>query len=147
MTTKTEPARRADYAWFIRIPTRWMDNDVYAHVNNVQYYSYFDTAVNAHLIEKDLLDYERGQTVCLVVETSCLYRKPISFPDIVSVGLRVDRLGGSSVVYGLGAFCGEDDDAAAECRYVHVHVDKTSRRPTPFNAEWRTTLAPLIVEA
>lgn len=144
---KTAPARRGDFLWFTQLQTRWMDNDVYGHVNNVQYYSYFDTAVNARLIEQGLLDFRSGTTVCLVVETSCVYRKALAFPETLDIGLRVDRLGGSSVTYGLAVFRAGEDDAAAECRYVHVHVDGETHRPVPFDDRWRAAFAPVIANA
>lgn len=144
---KPPPAQRSDFLWFRGVPTRWMDNDVYGHVNNVHYYSYFDTAVNARLIAAGVLDLAGGETVCLVAETACVYRKALGFPDIVTVGLRVDRLGTSSVTYGLAAFRNDDADAAAECRYVHVHVRRADHRPVPFTPAWRAALEPLVAAA
>src|SRR5690242_14715691 len=100
--SKTTPHLRPAYRHFLAIPTRWMDNDVYRHVNNVVYYSYFDTAVNHYLIEQDVLDIEHSPVIGLVVETACQYFAPIAFPDIVNVGLRVGKLGTSSVRYEIG---------------------------------------------
>jgi acyl-CoA thioester hydrolase len=137
--------RRADYRHFLAIPTRWMDNDVYGHVNNVVYYSYFDTVVNRYVIEAGALDIERSPVIGLVVETSCRYAKPIAFPDLVTAGLRVARLGASSVRYEIGLFRGDEEEAAAEGHFVHVYVDRASRRPAPVPEAVRGALAPLLV--
>jgi acyl-CoA thioester hydrolase len=111
--SKPTPNLRAAYRHFQRIPTRWMDNDVYGHVNNVVYYSYFDTVVNQYLIEQGALDIERSEVVGLVVETNCQYFAPITFPDRVDTGLRVARLGNSSVRYEIGIFRNDEDFASA----------------------------------
>ncbi|WP_157268062.1 acyl-CoA thioesterase [Azohydromonas aeria] len=131
--------RDAYRAW-CDITTRWMDNDVYAHVNNVVYYSWFDTAVNGHLIEQGVLDYAAGQTVGLVVETGCRYFAPIAFPDRVRAGLRVAHLGNSSVRYEVGLFRNEDAEAAAQGHFVHVYVDRVTRRPVPLPDALRAVL-------
>jgi acyl-CoA thioester hydrolase len=144
---RPSPARRSKYALFVPIQTRWMDNDVYGHVNNVVYYSYFDTVVNRYLIEADALDIANGPVIGLVVETSCRYRAPISFPEAVTAGLRVARLGGSSVRYEIGLFREGEDEAAAEGHFVHVYVDRATRRPTPLPDALRTALTPLVNEA
>lgn len=141
---RAEPPSRADYAAFRQITTRWMDNDVYAHVNNVVYYSFFDTVVNGHLIEAGVLDFERGETIGLVVETRCAYFAPIAFPDLVTGGLRVERIGTSSVTYGVGIFRGNDDRAAAAGNFVHVYVDKETRRPVPVPPSLRTVLEAVL---
>jgi acyl-CoA thioester hydrolase len=145
--TKKTFGSRAGYPHFLTITTRWMDNDVYGHVNNVVYYSFFDTVVNRYLIEGGFLDLEASGVVGLVVETGCRYAKPIAFPDAVTAGLRVARLGTTSVRYEVGLFRGGDDDAAAEGHFVHVYVDRASRRPTPLPEALRMLLAPLIVTA
>jgi acyl-CoA thioester hydrolase len=131
--------RDAYRAW-CDITTRWMDNDVYAHVNNVVYYSWFDTAVNGHLIEQGVLDYAAGQTVGLVVETGCRYFAPIAFPDRVRAGLRVAHLGHSSVRYEVELFRNDDDAAAAQGHFVHVYVDRATRRPVPLPDALRAVL-------
>jgi acyl-CoA thioester hydrolase len=136
--------RRAGFAHFIAIPTRWMDNDTYGHVNNVTYYSYFDTAVNEHLIRAGGLDIREAKVVGIVVETSCRFHRSLSFPDVVDAGLRVDRLGSSSVVYAIGLFRQGDADIAASGRFVHVWVDRATQRPTPVPARIRAALAPLV---
>jgi acyl-CoA thioester hydrolase len=139
--SKPPPEPRAAYRHFQRIPTRWMDNDVYGHVNNVQYYSYFDTVVNQYLIEQGVLDIERSAVVGLVVETGCQYFTPIAFPDVVDAGLRVARLGNSSVRYEVGIFRNQEAATAAQGHFVHVYVDRASRRPVPLPAELRDALA------
>ena len=131
---------RSAYRHFQRIPTRWMDNDVYGHVNNVVYYSYFDTVVNQYLIEQGVLDIERSAVVGLVVETQCRYFTPVTFPDLVHAGLRVAKLGNSSVRYEIGLFRNNEDSAAAQGHFVHVYVDRGSRRPVELPAEMRAVL-------
>lgn len=120
---------RDHYRAFRPITTRWMDNDVYGHVNNVVYYSWFDTAVNAHLIEQGALDTERGETIGLVVETQCNYFAPLSFPQTIEAGIRVVRVGQSSVRYEVGLFAQGEPTAAACGHFVHVYVDRDQRRP------------------
>jgi len=139
--------RRASYRSFLAIPTRWMDNDSYGHVNNVTYYSYFDTAVNEHLIRVGGLDIEGATTIGLVVETSCRFHKPLTFPDVVEAGLRVAKLGNSSVTYEIGLFREGDDEPAASGHFVHVWVDRASRRPTAVPPPVRAALQPLVVSA
>ena len=136
---------RASYRCFLAIPTRWMDNDTYGHVNNVSFYSYFDTAVNEHLIRAGGLDIRAGPEIGLVVETSCRFLKPLSFPDVVDAGMRVSKLGNSSVTYEIGLFLQGDDEPAATGRFVHVWVDRTSRRPISVPSAIRSALAPLVV--
>jgi acyl-CoA thioester hydrolase len=137
--------RRGSYRCFLSIPTRWMDNDVYGHVNNVVYFSYFDTAVNEHLIRAGGLDIRAGPAMGLVVETACRYHKSLSFPDVVDAGLRVTRLGNSSVHYEIGLFRAGEDEPAATGHFVHVWVDRAERRPTRVPAEIRAALAALLV--
>ncbi len=141
---RTPPGTCAAYRHFRDIPTRWMDNDVYGHVNNVVYYSFFDTVVNAYLVEAGLLDIERSPVIGLVVETACRYFKPVSFPGRIAAGLRVDRIGTSSVRYAVGIFREGEDDAAAEGHFVHVYVDRATRRATPLAPEMREGLSRLI---
>jgi acyl-CoA thioester hydrolase len=135
---------RNSYRSFLAIPTRWMDNDAYGHVNNVVYYSYFDTVVNEHLVREGGLDIERSPAVGVVVETRCRFHKSLSFPDVVDAGLRVTKLGNSSVTYEIGLFRHGDDDAAATGQFVHVWVDRTTRRPTPVPPRIRTALGALM---
>jgi acyl-CoA thioester hydrolase len=137
---KPTPEARAGYRHFQRIPTRWMDNDVYGHVNNVVYYSYFDTVVNQYLIERAALDIERSQVIGLVVETRCQYLAPITFPDVVHAGLRVAKLGTSSVRYEIGLFRNEEDAACAQGHFIHVYVDRATRRPAALPQAMRAAL-------
>ncbi len=144
-----DPSRgtRADYAHMRTITTRWMDNDVYGHVNNVVYYSFFDTAVNATLIEAGVLDPVRSPVIGLVVETGCRYAAALSFPGDVEAGIRVARLGTSSVRYEVGLFGAGEEFAAAEGFFVHVYVDRETRRPTGLPAKLRGFLERLLKEA
>ena len=136
-----EPLRGRDaYRVWREIGTRWADNDAYSHVNNTVYYEWFDTAVNAWLIESGMLDVGGGDPIGLVVETGCRYRRPLAFPEPVEVGMAVERVGGSSVRYRLGVFARGSEDAAAEGRFVHVYVRRESRRPVPLPEEWRQKL-------
>ena len=138
---------RDRYRYFLAIPTRWMDNDSYGHINNVTYYSYFDTAVNEHLINAGGLDIRNGPVVGFVVETSCRFHRPLSFPETVDVGLRVTRLGTSSVIYEIGLFARGSDEPAATGRFVHVWVDRETERPAALPPRIRAVLAPLVVAA
>jgi len=140
------PLARAAYPHILAIPTRWMDNDSYGHVNNVTYYSYFDTAVNEHLIRAGGLDIRAGPAVGLVVETRCRFHQSLTFPEIVDVGLRVARLGTSAVTYHIGIFHRGDDAPAATGLFVHVWVDRATQRPLPVPPRIRAALAPLVVE-
>ncbi|KPU96535.1 thioesterase [Variovorax paradoxus] len=126
---KPVPQPRASYPVFRSIPTRWMDNDMYGHVNNVVYYSWFDTAVNALLIERGALDIHQGSTIGFVVETQCNYFAPLAFPQTVEAGIRVAQAGRSSVRYEVGLFAQGVDTAAAQGHFVHVYVDRTTQRP------------------
>lgn len=131
---------RSDYRAWRTIPTRWADNDAYGHVNNVVFYAWFDTAVNAWLVEAGLLDIEKGNPIGLVVETRCSYFAPLSFPELVDVGIAVDRLGGSSITYRIGIFAEGSDSAAAQGEFTHVYVDRSSRKPGPLPSAWRAKL-------
>jgi acyl-CoA thioester hydrolase len=135
---------RADYRAFRRITTRWMDNDSYGHVNNVVYYSYFDTAVNGYLIEAAGTDIRRLAAIGIVAETSCRFLAELSFPEPVDAGLRLEKLGNSSVVYRIGLFSAAREEAAALGRFVHVYVDAATRSVVPVPALIRAALAPLM---
>ena len=137
---------RDDFAYRMPIATRWMDNDVYGHVNNVVYYSYFDTVVNEYLIRTGVLDIEKSQVIGLVVETQCRYFAPITFPDEVHAGLRVARLGRSSVRYEIGLFKNEDVSAAAQGHFVHVYVEREGRKATALPHEMRAALERILVD-
>jgi acyl-CoA thioester hydrolase len=130
--SKPEALPRSAYRAFRSITTRWMDNDAYGHVNNVVYYSWFDTAVNAHLIEQGVLDIHKGETIGLVVETHCNYFAPLAFPQTVEAGIRVAHRGTSSVRYEVGLFAEGEPLTAARGHFVHVYVNKESRRPQPL---------------
>ena len=143
--SKPTPNHRDAYPYFQPIPTRWMDNDVYGHVNNVVYYSYFDTVVNQYLIQQGALDIENSQVVGLVVETGCQYFASIAFPDVVTAGLRVSKVGNSSVRYEIGIFRNAEPSASAQGFFIHVYVDRTTRRPAPLPAELRAAVAQILV--
>lgn len=138
--TRRPPAARGEFAHWLTIPTRWMDNDAYGHVNNVVYYSFFDTAVNRFLIDSGVLRIGSSPVIGLVVETGCRYHRPLEFPDAVEVGLRVAHLGTSSVRYELGVFREGDETASAEGHFVHVYVDRDARAPTPLPPGLRAVL-------
>ncbi len=136
---------RSAFKVFRTITTRWMDNDAYGHVNNVVYYSWFDTAVNAHLMEQGALDIHHGDTIGLVIETQCNYFSPLAFPQTIEAGIRVAKLGSSSVRYEVGLFAQGAELCAAHGHFVHVYVDKESRRPVkalPLNL--KTVLETLV---
>ena len=137
---RPRPQARNHYKAFRPISTRWMDNDVYGHVNNVVYYSWFDTAVNAHLIEQGALDIHGGATIGLVVETQCHYFAPLAFPQQVEAGLRVAHVGTSSVRYEVGLFAAGELMTAAHGHFVHVYVDRASHRPVALPASLRNVL-------
>ena len=143
--TKAAADTRADYRHFQSITTRWSDNDVYGHVNNVVYYSWFDTAVNQFLISAGVLDIERSSAIGLVVETQCNYFEAVAFPDEVIAGIRVATLGRSSVRYEIGIFRGAQQNAAAQGHFVHVYVDRTSRRPCLLPEPMRLLLQTILV--
>lgn len=136
---------RHDFPYTQSIPTRWMDNDVYGHVNNVVYYSYFDTAVNTHLIQEGGLGIRTSQVIGVVVETTCRYHQELSFPETIQAGVRVARLGRTSVTYEIGLFREGEATPAAEGHFVHVYIDRESRAPVPIPPSIREALEPLCV--
>ena len=138
---------RADYPHFLAIPTRWKDNDVYGHVNNIDYYSFFDTVINEYLIRAGGLDIHTGATIGFAAETHCKFLKSIAFPQVVDAGLRVSRLGNSSVRYEVGLFIAGDAEPAAEGWFVHVFVNRANRMATPIPDTIRAALTPLVVSA
>jgi len=142
-SSRPEPEQRTAYHYFRRIPTRWMDNDVYGHVNNVVYYSYFDTVVNAYLVHEGGLDIESGQVIGLCVESHCRYLSSVAFPDVLDAGLRVAKIGRSSVRYEVGIFRAGDKTAAAQGHFVHVFVDRETRRPVELPDRMRAALTRL----
>ena len=138
--SRKAPATRADFKIWRTFATRWADNDAYGHVNNTVYYEWFDSAVNAWMVEQGMLDIVNGDPIALVVETRCTYAAPLAFPEPVEVGLAADELGRSSIRYRIGVFRQGSDSAAAEGQFVHVVVDRETRRPVEIPAEWRDKL-------
>ncbi len=136
-----EKRARDAYPRFRALPTRWADNDIYGHINNAAYYGFFDTAVNCFLIEEAGLDIHDGAVIGLVVETGCNYFAPLAYPETVEAGVRVARLGNSSVSYEIGLFRMGEDQPAAQGRFVHVYVDRDTRRPVPLPDAMRAALA------
>lgn len=146
MSNNANPVEtRARYLHFQKIPTRWSDNDVYGHVNNVVYYSYFDTVVNTYLIERAALDIQASAVIGLAVESLCTFKKELTYPETIDAGLRVGRLGNTSVRYEIGIFRAGEDDPAATGYFVHVYVERASRKPVPLPEPLRRVLAPLVV--
>ena len=135
---------RETYRHFLAIPTRWMDNDTYGHVNNVVYYAYFDTVINDYLIREGGLDIHDGAVIGLAIETHCKFHAPLSFPDTIDAGLRVGRLGNSSVRYEIGLYRRDDATPAATGHFVHVFVDRATRRPTAMPPGIRAALERLV---
>ena len=138
--SRKPPAGRANFKAWRKMTTRWADNDAYGHVNNTVYYEWFDSAVNAWMVEQGLLDIAKGDPIALVVETRCTYAAPLEFPQTVEIGLAVAELGRSSIRYRIGIFAEGSDDAAAEGEFVHVVVDRASRRPAEIPSNWRSKL-------
>ncbi|MEW4468798.1 thioesterase family protein [Parasphingorhabdus sp. JC815] len=143
MTKKTDLPARSAFKRFVTITTRWMDNDAYRHVNNVVYYSLFDTAVNQMLLEESLLDIEHGDTIGLVVSSQCNYYAPVAFPDVVHVGVRVGKLGRTSVTYEIAIFRNDDSALSAFGNFTHVYVDRQTNRPQPLKPELKEFLSSL----
>ena len=144
MSDSTIPAR-SDYPFFYPINTRWSDNDVYGHVNNVIYYSYFDTAANRYLIEEGGLDISDGEIVGFVVSSGCEYHEPITYPEPIEAGLRVEKLGNSSVRYGIGIFKQGAEEAVAHGHFVHVFVNRKANKPVSIPENLREALERITV--
>ncbi len=140
-------AERNEYKHFVPIPTRWRDNDLYGHVNNIEYYGYFDTAINLYLIERGQLDIHAGCSIGVCAESHCKFLAELAFPEVVDAGLRVEHLGRTSVRYGIGLFRSGSMAAAAEGWFVHVFVDRVSRRPAELSPVLRAALEQLKAEA
>jgi acyl-CoA thioester hydrolase len=147
MAERPAASYRSAYPAFRAIATRWMDNDLYGHMNNVVHYSLFDTAVNGWLIDQGVLDIHGGDQIGVVVETGCRYFAELAFPDVVHAGLRVAKLGSSSVRYEVGLFRNDEPRAAAEGFFVHVYVDRQTRRPKSLNPGLRHALEAIAVSA
>ena len=141
--SRPEPRGRDAYRHFITIATRWADNDAYGHVNNTVFYQWFDTAVNQWLVEQGLLDIGRGDPIGLVVETGCSYFAPLSFPGDVEVGIAVERLGSSSVIYRIGVFGAGSEQPSAQGHFTHVYVSRDDRRSVALPGNWRVKLRAL----
>ncbi len=139
-SSRPVPLKRSEFKEFLDIPTRWMDVDIYGHVNNVQYLSFFDTAVNSWYVANGLLDPVKSSEIFLVVETGCHYFAELTFPDTVCAGLKIEKLGSSSVVFRVGLFSGEALETAAHGRFVHVLVDRATKRPVPISDQKREVL-------
>jgi acyl-CoA thioester hydrolase len=135
---------RSEYSHFLALPTRWMDNDIYGHVNNALYYGFFDTAINDYLITEGGLDINSGQVIAFAVESQCQYLRPLAFPGTIDIGLRVGKLGNSSVRYELAIFKQGEPSAAAAGYFVHVFVDRKTQRPVPMPDQIRAALERLI---
>lgn len=144
--TKPSPHSKSDYVHFLTIPTRWNDNDIYGHVNNAVYYFYFDTIVNQFLISKGVLALGQSKIIGLVVETSCSYFAPVSFPDTIEAGLRVAKIGNSSIQYEIGLFNNNETTASAQGRFVHVYVDADTRRPVSLTTDFKAPLSKLLTQ-
>ena len=141
------PHLHSQYRWFLPLVTRWLDNDAYGHINNALYYSFFDTAVNTYLIQAGVLDPAAGEKIGLVVESRCLYFSPLAFPEPIEAGLRVAHLGNSSVRYEVAIFGAGAAEASAQGYFVHVYVDRETRRPAEIPEALREALAPLRVDS
>ncbi len=142
--TSAKLETRDNYKQFYPITTRWMDNDYYGHVNNVTYYSYFDTAANRYLIEAGGLDLDNASVIGVVVNSGCTYKKPVAYPQTLEAGLRVDRLGSSSVEYGLAIFAEGEQNASAFGHFVHVFVNRKTNLPVSIPEEIRTALEEIV---
>lgn len=140
-----EPLQRHQYGWFLPLTTRWMDNDIYGHINNAHYYSYFDTVANNFLIKECGLDIRRGEAVGYVVHSQCFYKQALEFPDAIDGGFRVNRVGTSSVEYGIGIFKQGEDEASVYGTFTHVFVNRETERPRPIEGKMRSALESLLV--
>lgn len=138
--SRKSPATRSEFKVWRKMTTRWADNDAYGHVNNTVYYEWFDSAVNAWMVENGMLDIGNGEPIALVVETRCTYASPLAFPEPIEIGLAVAELGRSSIRYRIGIFAEAGETAAAEGEFVHVVVDRSSRRPVEIPLDWRGKL-------
>ncbi len=142
---KKKPNKREDYPFYYSLSTRWRDNDVYGHINNVIYYEYFDTAVNKWLIENDLLDFKYGDKIGYIVSSGCDYFSPISHPSEVFAGIRVGKIGNSSVIYEIGLFAGKHNLASAQGFFTHVYVNRKTQRPIALSNNFKNKLTELLI--
>ncbi len=143
---KPTPSKRSDYRYFLPITTRWKDNDVYGHVNNVTYYAYFDTIANQYLIDEGGLNIHDAKVVGYVVNSGCSYYAPVAFPEPLEGGLRVNRLGNASVEYGIAIFRQGEEEAVADGHFVHVFVDRALDQSTAIPDSLRMALSKLLIE-
>ena len=141
----TQPDQRSGYKYFADITTRWMDNDIYGHVNNVVYYSYFDSVANQYLIEQGGLDIHSAEIIGFVVASSCEYKSPVAYPEKLEAGFMVNRLGNSSVEYGIGIFKKGQQAASAHGTFTHVFVDRNTDKPVSIPAQIRAALEAVLV--
>ena len=141
--SKQDILSKQNFKYFVPITTRWADNDIYGHINNVAYYSFFDTAVNHFLIHHANLDIHQGQIIGLVVDSGCSYFSPLAYPENITAGVRVIKLGNSSVQYQVGLFKEQEQFASAQGHFVHVYVDRQSRKPQAIEPAMRTALLKL----
>lgn len=144
---RDQPSPRHAFKAFFELPTRWMDNDIYGHVNNVNYYSFFDTAIAHYLMQEGGLDPWKSEVIGFCVESGCRFRKAIHFPLTITAGLKVRRIGRSSVTYDIGLFRGDDDETAADGYFVHVFVERQSQTPSPLPEAIRKALSALVDQA
>lgn len=140
-----DPMFRGNYPWAMPITTRWMDNDIYGHVNNVNYYSWFDTVANCYLIEHCGLDIRAGSVIGYIVHSECFYKQALAYPQRIEGGLRINRIGNSSVQYGLAIFAEGEKRASAHGTFTHVFVDRETERPVPIDGRLREGLEKLLV--
>ncbi|MCV6576220.1 MAG: acyl-CoA thioesterase [Cohaesibacter sp.] len=140
------PYDRNLFSVFQPLQTRWADNDIYGHMNNVIHYALFDTAVNTWLVEQGLLDMHQGSQIGLVVETGCHYFAELAFPDKIEAGISIEHIGSSSVIYRVALFKQGQNTAAAQGRFVHVYVERQSRKPMPLPKNWTASLKTLLIE-
>ncbi len=145
MSEQKDPLPRANYHWIIPLTTRWMDNDVYGHINNVQYYAFFDTVANRYLINEGGLDIHQGSTIGYIVHSQCFYKSALAFPEDIEGAFRVNRIGSSSVEYGIGIFRAGAEQASAHGTFTHVFVDRETERPCPIAGRLREALEAAII--
>jgi len=137
--------QRSEFVYFQTATTRWMDNDIYGHVNNVQYYSFFDSVVNQFLIERGELDIRKGDSIGFVVHSQCNYYQPVQYPEVIEVGMRANRIGNSSVEYGVAIFKADQAEGCAYGTFTHVFVNRSSQRPTQLPEKLRHALNSLLI--
>ena len=143
---RQNPTNRSDYNYFSKMSTRWNDNDIYGHLNNVIYYELFDTAVNKWLIKNNLIDIKKGNNIGLIVQSGCNYFSSFEYPEDIDAGIRVTKIGNSSVRYEVGLFKSNDDLASADGFFIHVYVDRVSNKPINLDYEFKKKLDTIYVD-